>query len=249
MDTEGKTTHFGFEKVAQSEKVHKVKEVFNSVANKYDVMNDLMSFGLHRLWKQKAVNICNPQNGQTILDLAGGTGDLTKLLHKRIGNNGKIIIADINEEMLKVGEAKLLDQGICSNIEYKVADAQELPFEDNTFDRIIIGFGLRNVTRKDLALKEMYRCLKPAGKLVILEFSKPKEIINPIYDAYSFKVLPKIGKYICNDEASYRYLSESIRMHPGQEELKEMIDVAGFSMCKWQNLSAGIVAIHTGYKI
>lgn len=252
-NTEEEKTHFGYERVTKSEKTEKVKEVFDSVSNNYDLMNDLMSFGLHRIWKKRAINLCNIHSGQTVLDLAGGTGDLTKIIldknnNSEFNNPVKVILSDINENMLNEGKNKLIDAGHIKNIEYVVANAEELPFEDNSFERVIIGFGLRNVTQKEKALKEIYRVLKPAGKLVILEFSKANKIIKPIYDIYSFKALPVLGKIICNDDESYKYLAESIRMHPSQKELKEMLESTGFELCNWHNLCAGIVAIHTGVK-
>lgn len=243
------TTDFGFQKIKTEEKAAKVAEVFNSVANKYDIMNDVMSFGIHRLWKQYTIDKAAVKPGQQILDLAGGTGDLTAKFSKLVGEKGKVIIADINPEMLKEARKKLIDKGIVANIEYQIADAEKLPFEDNQFDRITIAFGLRNVTNKQQALTEMYRVLKPGGRALILEFSKPtSEFISKIYDKYSFSLLPKFGKFIADDEESYRYLAESIRMHPDQETLKDMMSDAGFEDCQYRNLSAGIVALHTGFK-
>ena len=243
------TTHFGFETIATTDKVKRVGEVFHSVAAQYDVMNDLMSFGLHRLWKSFATNALSVHPGQHILDLAGGTGDLTAAISQRIGEAGRVVIADINASMLAVGRSRLLDRGIFNNVEFMQANAECLPFSANYFDRIIIGFGLRNVTDKAAALRSMFRCLKPGGKLLILEFSKPNtKLLTKIYDAYSFKLLPKIGKAVTKDEDSYRYLAESIRMHPDQETLKKMMIEAGFEDCKYHNLTGGVVATHIGYK-
>lgn len=219
-ETQNEYTHFGFQQVKANEKENKVKQVFSSVANNYDLMNDLMSAGLHRLWKREAISLCNIKPSQTILDLAGGTGDLSKLIHKKLNNTGKIVLADINKDMLKQAKSKLIDAGIIDNIEFVEANAQELPFEENSFDCVIIGFGLRNVTNKDKALSSIFKTLKPGGKLIVLEFSEANKLIKPLYDTYSFNVLPKLGKLICNDKESYQYLAESIRMHPNQEKLK-----------------------------
>lgn len=244
-----RTTHFGYEEVAIEDKVKRVGHVFHSVAKQYDVMNDLMSLGMHRLWKQFAINCLDLRKGQTVLDIAGGTGDLTRKISKKIGDNGRVVLADINESMLSVGRDRLLDSGIVNNLSITLANAEQLPFPDSTFDRIIIGFGLRNVTDKLAALKSMYRCLKPGGKLVVLEFSKPTLApISTLYDIYSFSLLPKMGKWVANDEDSYRYLAESIRKHPDQTTLKNMMIEAGYEDCSFNNLSAGIVAVHSGYK-
>jgi len=244
-----KQTHFGYQTVNEDEKTDKVAEVFHSVAKNYDLMNDLMSLGTHRLWKRFTLNVAKPHKGDRILDLAGGTGDLTKLFAKRIGNQGDIFISDINNSMLLAGRDRLIDQGICHPINYVQANAEALPFPDNYFNIITIGFGLRNVTDKDKALAEMFRVLKPGGKVIVLEFSKPRsKPLNKIYDLYSFKVLPKIGKFVAKDENSYQYLAESIRMHPDQETLKTMMQTAGFDEVIYHNLSAGIVAVHIGYK-
>ena len=249
MQNKQKTTHFGYQEVPVDEKVERVTKVFHSVAAQYDLMNDLMSLGIHRIWKKFAINTCNLQKGHTVLDLAGGTADLTAKISPIVGDNGKVFLADINIEMLKVGKSRLLDKGLFNNINIVQANAECLPFPDNYFDRIIIGFGLRNVTDKDKALRSMFACLKPGGKLIILEFSTPTLApIRKIYDTYSFKLLPKIGKVVAKDEESYRYLAESIRMHPDQETLKTMMTEAGFEDIKYNNLSAGIVAVHTGYK-
>jgi demethylmenaquinone methyltransferase/2-methoxy-6-polyprenyl-1,4-benzoquinol methylase len=243
------TTHFGFQDVPTEQKASKVAEVFHSVAKKYDVMNDVMSFGLHRIWKRFAINLCALRKGQKVLDLAGGTGDLTARISPVIGPEGKVITTDINDGMLKVGRDRLLDKGLFENIDFVQADAEQLPFPSNYFDCIIIGFGLRNVTRKENALASMFRCLKPGGRLIILEFSKAKApLLSPIYDLYSFKLLPLFGKLIAKDEESYRYLAESIRMHPDQSTLKAMMKTAEFERCDYHNLSGGIVAVHRGFK-
>ena len=243
------TTHFGYETVKTSEKSNRVADVFHAVAQKYDVMNDLMSFGIHRLWKKTAIDLLSVQRHQWVLDIAGGTGDLTAKISEKIGSTGRVILSDINSSMLAVGKGRLLDRGIYKNVSLALADAEKLPFADNTFDRLIIGFGLRNVTDKDAALCSMYRVLKPGGRAVILEFSKPKlPGLQTIYDAYSFKILPWLGKTVLNDANSYQYLAESIRMHPDQETLKTMMQTAGFENCDIHNLSGGIVAVHRGYK-
>lgn len=248
-DDQTQTTDFGFESVPFSEKTAKVTTIFHSVATHYDLMNDLMSLGVHRLWKNIAINLAHLRSGQTVLDLAGGTGDLTEKISSLVGETGQVVLADINESMLKVGQARLLDLGIFSNLSVVQADAEQLPFPDNYFDRALIGFGLRNVTRKDNALASLYRALKPGGRLLILEFSTPTlPGLKTIYDAYSFKLLPWLGKTIAKDETSYRYLVESIRKHPDQETLKNMMIEAGFENCDYHNLSGGIVAIHRGYK-
>lgn len=242
-------THFGYQEIPLSEKTQKVAEVFHSVAEKYDLMNDLMSFGVHRLWKRFAIQMGQFRLGQRVLDLAGGTGDLTEKISPLVGDEGEVILADINSSMLEVGRARLLDQGIFNNIRVVLADAEALPFPNNYFDRIIIGFGLRNVTDKQKALESMFRVLKPGGFLQVLEFSKTEVPgLKSLYDIYSFKILPKIGGFIAKDEASYQYLAESIRMHPDQKTLKKMMETAGFENCNYHNLSGGIVAIHKGYK-
>lgn len=245
----GDTTHFGYETVKTEEKVGKVAEVFHSVASKYDVMNDLMSMGIHRLWKRLTIEKSGVRRGHSVLDLAGGTGDLTAKFSKMVGDTGQVILGDINESMLKVGRSRLLDKGYVGNIEYVQANAECLPFPDNSFDCITIAFGLRNVTDKDAALASMYRVLKPGGRLLVLEFSKPVAPgLSPIYDFYSFNLLPVMGKIIANDAESYRYLAESIRMHPDQETLKDMMVNAGFERCDYENLTGGIVALHRGFK-
>jgi demethylmenaquinone methyltransferase/2-methoxy-6-polyprenyl-1,4-benzoquinol methylase len=248
--TNENTTHFGFEQVATEDKVRKVRSVFDSVASNYDVMNDLMSFGIHRIWKKVAIQLANVRNGDHILDLAGGTGVLTTLFEKRVGKEGQIVLADINSEMLRTGRDRLIDRGLVGNIRYAQVNAECLPFEDNSFDCVCIAFGLRNVTDKDAALRSMHRVLKPGGRVIILEFSHPiDKITEKVYDFYSFKLLPKIGALVAKDEDSYRYLAESIRMHPKQDVLKEMMETAGLERCEYFNMNQGIVAIHRGYKI
>ncbi len=247
--TNENTTHFGFKEVPKEEKVKMVRGVFDSVADQYDIMNDLMSFGIHRIWKKIAVQLANVREGDKVLDLAGGTGDLTTLFEKRVGPKGQVVLADINASMLRTGRNRLIDKGLVGNIQYAQVNAECLPFEDNTFDCVCIGFGLRNVTDKDAALKSMYRVLKPGGRVIILEFSHPVDkITEKVYDFYSFKLLPKIGALVAKDEESYRYLAESIRMHPKQEELKQMMENAGFERCEYFNMNQGIVAVHRGYK-
>lgn len=244
-----KKTHFGYQEVPVEEKASHVKDVFDSVSNNYDLMNDLMSFGIHRLWKRFAINACQIRPNHKVLDLAGGTGDLTAKISPLLTENGQEIVTDINEKMLRVAQRRLLDQGIHDNIGFVLADAETLPFPSHYFDCIIIGFGLRNVTDKDKALRSMYRVLKPAGKVIVLEFSKPTfPALRTLYDAYSFQLLPKLGKWVANDEASYRYLAESIRKHPDQATLLNRMESAGFEDCTYHNLSGGIVALHKGYK-
>ena len=244
-----KTTHFGYQKVAESEKAGRVAEVFHSVANRYDLMNDLMSLGIHRLWKRRFVDLASVKPAHQVLDIAGGTGDIAERIHARLGASGRVILSDINQSMLQQARTRLVDSGVLRNLHYIQANAEQLPFADNSFDCITIAFGLRNVTNIDKALASMLRVLKPGGKALILEFSKPIiEPLKPLYDAYSFGVLPKLGKIIANDEASYRYLAESIRMHPDQETLKQVMQEQGFERCDYFNLSGGIVAIHRGYK-
>ena len=243
-----KTTHFGFRDVPVEEKARHVREVFDSVADRYDLMNDLMSFGIHRLWKRYAINMAGLQPGQQVLDLAGGTGDLTRLVAQRIGPQGHVVLSDINAAMLANGRARLLDGGITGNVTFARVNAEQLPFRDGTFDLITIAFGLRNVTDKQRALDAMYRALKPGGRLLVLEFSRPAGALKPAYDFYSFTVLPVLGRLIAKDAASYRYLAESIRKHPDQETLRGMLQQAGFEDCDYHNLSGGIVAIHRGYR-
>jgi demethylmenaquinone methyltransferase/2-methoxy-6-polyprenyl-1,4-benzoquinol methylase len=243
------TTHFGFQEVPTHEKSQRVAEVFHSVANKYDLMNDVMSLGMHRLWKQFTIEQSSVRNGQRVLDIAGGTGDLAKAFAKKVGETGQVILADINEKMLGEGRERLANQGIVGNVEFVQADAEQLPFPDNYFDCITIAFGLRNVTHKDNALRSMYRVLKPGGKALILEFSKPTiPMLNKIYDQYSFKIIPKLGEWICNDKESYQYLVESIRMHPDQKTLQQMMQESGFEDVSYHNLTGGIVALHKGFK-
>jgi len=247
MET-NQTTHFGFQQIPIDEKSKRVGAVFDSVATRYDLMNDLMSCGVHRLWKHFAVETAQIRPGERILDVAGGTGDLSLAFAKRVGESGQIVIVDINNNMLAIGRDRLTDQGYVSNIDYVQGDAQRLPFPDNYFNCVTIAFGLRNVTHLDQALSSMFRVLRPGGRLLILEFSKPIEFLRPAYDIYSFKVLPLLGKLVVNDEESYRYLAESIRMHPDQETLKDLMTTAGFERCEYFNLSGGITALHRGYK-
>ncbi len=241
---------FGFQQIPLEEKAQRVGEIFHTVAGRYDVMNDLMSLGLHRRWKQHAINTAPFKPGSTLLDVASGTGDLVKLLYKKNGPMGKIYATDINESMLNQGRDKLIDHGIGQHITFMLANAECLPFADNYFDGITIAFGLRNVTQKTQALASMARVLKPGGCLLILEFSQPvNKIFRKIYDAYSFKCLPVLGQYVAGSKDSYQYLVESIRRHPDQETLKNMILHAGFARCEYENLSGGIVAIHKAYKV
>lgn len=240
---------FGFTQIPKQDKVKRVADVFNSVADKYDVMNDLMSFGIHRIWKKVTIESSSVRQGQKVLDLAGGTGDLTAKFSKLVGDDGLVVLADINNAMLKVGRDKLRDKGLFKNIEYVQANAEELPFADNYFDCITISFGLRNVTDKAKALRSMWRVLKPGGRLLVLEFSKPEyKILNKAYDLYSFTMLPLMGKIVANDSDSYRYLAESIRMHPDQKTLKKMMEEAGFVDVTYHNMTGGIVALHIGFK-
>jgi demethylmenaquinone methyltransferase / 2-methoxy-6-polyprenyl-1,4-benzoquinol methylase len=239
-------THFGFETVPEGEKAKRVAGVFTSVAGKYDLMNDLMSAGLHRAWKRFAVGVSGVRQGQRVLDVAGGSADLSRLFLKAVGETGQVVLTDINNAMLRVGRDRMLDEG--AFIPVTQCDAEHLPFPDDYFDCVSIGFGLRNVTHKDVALREMQRVLKPGGRLIVLEFSKVAKPLEQIYDAYSFKLLPRIGQLIANDADSYRYLAESIRMHPGQEELKQMLGSAGLERVEYFNLTGGIVAVHRGYK-
>ncbi|HCT9095335.1 TPA: bifunctional demethylmenaquinone methyltransferase/2-methoxy-6-polyprenyl-1,4-benzoquinol methylase UbiE [Serratia liquefaciens] len=248
-DQPQETTDFGFRTVARDEKQAMVADVFHSVAAKYDVMNDLMSFGIHRIWKRFTIDCSGVRRGQSVLDLAGGTGDLAAKFSRMVGEQGQVVLADINDSMLKMGREKLRDRGIVGNVSYVQANAEALPFPDNYFDCITISFGLRNVTDKDKALRSMFRVLKPGGRLLVLEFSKP--LLAPLskaYDAYSFHVLPKIGELVVKDPESYRYLAESIRMHPDQETLKGMMGAAGFDNVTYFNLTGGIVALHRGFK-
>jgi len=248
-DRDQQTTDFGYQQVPIREKHKRVAQVFHSVAGKYDLMNDLMSFGIHRIWKHFTIERSGVRGGQRVLDIAGGTGDLAKAFAKRVGEGGEVVLADINGSMLNVGRTRLIDEGVVGNVQYVQADAQFLPFPDNYFDCITIAFGLRNVTDKDAALSSMFRVLRPGGKAMVVEFSKPVAPgLGPVYDIYSFKVLPLMGKLVANDADSYRYLAESIRMHPDQQTLKVMMEEAGFERCEYHNLSGGIVALHIGYK-
>jgi demethylmenaquinone methyltransferase/2-methoxy-6-polyprenyl-1,4-benzoquinol methylase len=250
MADSNRTVDFGFEQVAPADKAERVRAVFASVAPKYDVMNDLMSFGVHRLWKQFALSLTGLKPGGAALDVAGGTGDLAAGLLRQVGKSGRVVCSDINPKMLEVGRDRLLDKGFVGNVEFLVADAEKLPFDENSFDCVTIGFGLRNVTDKAAALKSMHRVLKPGGQLLVLEFSKPVAPgLKTVYDAYSFKVLPLLGRLVAQDADSYRYLAESIRMHPDQETLLEMLRTAGFAHARYHNLTGGIVAVHRGYKI
>jgi demethylmenaquinone methyltransferase/2-methoxy-6-polyprenyl-1,4-benzoquinol methylase len=241
---------FGYEQVARADKAERVRSVFASVAPKYDVMNDLMSFGAHRLWKRFTLSLTGLRAGQHALDVAGGTGDLASGMLRQVGKTGRVVLSDVNENMLELGRDRLLDAGFAGNVECVLADAERLPFEDDSFDCVAIGFGLRNVTDKAAALKSMHRVLKVGGQLLVLEFSKPLiPLLKPLYDAYSFKVLPWLGQRVAGDAASYRYLAESIRMHPDQEALLAMLREAGFAQARYHNLTGGIVAVHRGYKV
>ena len=241
------TTHFGFETVDEEEKAKKVAGVFTSVAGKYDVMNDLMSVGLHRVWKRLAISYSGVRKGQRVLDVAGGSADLSRLFLKEVGETGQVVLTDINNAMLRVGRDRLLDEGIATPTTQ--CDAEHLPFPDNYFDCVSIAFGLRNVTHKDAALREMKRVLKPGGRVIVLEFSKVAKPLEKFYDFYSFKLLPKMGDLIAKDADSYRYLAESIRMHPVQEELKQMMEDAGLERVEYFNMTGGVVAVHRGYKL
>ena len=242
-------THFGFKEVDKEAKASMVADVFHSVASRYDLMNDLMSVGIHRIWKRFTIELSGVRKGNSVLDIAGGTGDLAARFADIVGPEGAVVLADINESMLKVGRDKLLDSGHLGNLEFVQADAQYLPFPDDSFDCITIAFGLRNVTDKDRALRSMLRVLKPGGRLLVLEFSKPQNaLLSKAYDAYSFKVLPVMGRLVANDSDSYQYLAESIRVHPDQETLKEMMEDAGFTRCEYHNMTGGVVALHKGIK-
>jgi demethylmenaquinone methyltransferase/2-methoxy-6-polyprenyl-1,4-benzoquinol methylase len=248
-DASSETTHFGYQTVPVDDKADLVKSVFDSVANRYDIMNDLMSGGLHRLWKRHTIDQAGVRKGHVVLDLAGGTGDLARKFAQQVGSTGHVVLADINAAMLIQGRRRLVDGGAAGNTSIAQVDAQNLPFEDGAFDCITVAFGLRNITDKNAALQSMHRVLKPGGKLLILEFSKPVEAIQPAYDFYSFKVLPILGKLVANDEDSYQYLAESIRMHPDQETLLGMMQAAGLERCRYRNLAGGIVALHSGYRL
>ena len=245
--SEDKQTHFGFQTVKEQEKAKNVGEVFHSVAQQYDVMNDLMSLGMHRLWKRFAVQVSGVKTGDRVLDIAGGSGDLTRLFSKAVGTQGEVVLTEINASMLEVGRNRLLDEGIV--VPALQCDAEKLPFADASFDCVIVAFGLRNMTHKDLALAEMQRVLKVGGRLLVLEFSQVWKPLQPVYDAYSFKLIPLIGKLVAKDADSYQYLAESIRMHPDQETLKQMMQSAGFAKVEYYNLAAGVVALHKGWKI
>jgi demethylmenaquinone methyltransferase/2-methoxy-6-polyprenyl-1,4-benzoquinol methylase len=240
------TTHFGFQTVDEREKARRVRGVFDSVASRYDVMNDLMSLGMHRIWKHYTVTVADVRPGHQVLDIAGGTGDLALAFAKRVGPTGRVVHTDINEAMLRTGRDRLLDLGTV--LPTLVCDAEHLPFPDQHFDRVSVAFGLRNMTHKDQALREMCRVLKPGGKLLVLEFSKVAPPLEKIYDWYSFNILPQLGRWVARDETSYRYLAESIRMHPGQDALKDLMKQNGFGHVDIHNLSAGIVALHVGIR-
>jgi len=243
-----KTTHFGYKTVSQEEKAGYVKDVFDSVSNRYDLMNDLMSGGLHRLWKKYTIDKASARYGQKILDLAGGTGDLAKVFAGKVGDEGHVVLADINFSMLNEGRTRLINSGISGNLSITQVNGENLAFKEGSFDIVTIAFGLRNITDKQAALSSIYQTLKPGGKLLILEFSKPINLLRPAYDLYSFKILPLLGKLVANDADSYQYLAESIRMHPDQDKLITMMEDANFERCRFTNLSGGIVALHEGYK-
>ena len=240
------STHFGFKTVDEKEKAKHVRGVFDSVASKYDIMNDLMSMGLHRVWKHYTTTVADIREGYQVLDIAGGTGDLAMAFAKKVGKTGRVVHTDINEAMLRTGRDRLLDHGLV--LPTLVCDAEQLPFPDNHFDVVSVAFGLRNMTHKDLALKEMCRVLKPQGKLLVLEFSKVAPPLEKAYDWYSFQILPKLGKWVTGDDASYQYLAESIRMHPSQDELKALMMQCGFGHVDCHNMTAGVVALHVGIK-
>jgi len=247
--SEKDTTHFGYKEVDKDAKAGMVADVFHSVASRYDLMNDLMSGGIHRIWKRFTIELSGVRKGNSVLDIAGGTGDLAARFADIVGPEGRVVLADINDSMLQVGRDKLLDNGRQANLEFVQADAQYLPFPDDSFDCITIAFGLRNVTDKDTALRSMLRVLKPGGRLLILEFSKPEnQLLSKAYDTYSFRVLPMMGRLVANDSDSYQYLAESIRMHPDQDTLKDMMEDAGFSRCEYHNMTGGVVALHKGVK-
>ena len=241
-----KTTHFGYEQVAEEEKARRVGDVFRSVAPSYDLMNDLMSLGLHRLWKRFALELSGVRAGSRVLDVASGSGDLARAFARRAGPTGQVWMTDINAAMLAVGRDKLLDDGVIAPA--ALCDAEKLPFPDDTFDCVSVAFGLRNMTRKDVALAEMRRVARPGGRVIVLEFSKPWKPLARAYDAYSFSILPALGRYVAKDEAAYRYLAESIRVHPDQETLKAMMESAGLARVEYFNLAAGVVALHRGWK-
>ena len=245
-----KTTHFGYQAVAEADKAERVRGVFDSVATRYDLMNDLMSLGVHRLWKRFAMQLTGVRAGQRVLDLASGTGDLAARLAGLVGPAGLVVMSDINAAMLAQGRDRMLDDGRVGNVRYAQLDAEALPFPAGSFDCVTIGFGLRNVTHKERALAEMHRVLRPGGRALVLEFSHPTAApLKAAYDLYSFQVLPRLGRLVANDEASYRYLAESIRMHPDQETLKGMMEAAGFELCDVHNLTGGVVAVHRGFRL
>jgi len=248
--SDDKTTHFGYQEVPVAEKQQRVRAVFDSVATRYDLMNDLMSMGVHRLWKRRTVELAGVRRGQRVLDLAAGTGDLAEKFARIVGPDGEVVMTDINEAMLNEGRARLVNAGVVGNMDYALANAEKLPFDDNSFDCVTIGFGLRNVTHKQFALNEMYRVLRPGGRALVLEFSHPvSQPLSRAYDLYSFTMLPIMGRFVAGDADSYRYLAESIRMHPDQETLLSMMEQAGFERASYVNLTGGIVAIHRGYKL
>lgn len=248
--TDADTTHFGFRDVPREQKQKLVGEVFTSVAQKYDLMNDLMSFGIHRVWKRYFVGTSGVKRGDRVLDLAGGTGDIAALLHERVGETGSVVVGDINAGMLTVGRDRMTDRGLVRGLDWTQLNAEALPFPDASFDLVTIAFGLRNVTDKQRALGEMQRVLKVGGRALVLEFSQVKPAwFRPVYDVHSFKILPRLGQLFAGDSASYQYLAESIRKHPGQDELRGMMELAGFGRCDYRNLSGGICAIHSGYKV
>ncbi len=248
--TEKGTTHFGFENLKAEEKAGRVRQVFDSVANRYDLMNDLMSFGIHRLWKRMAIELAGVRRESRVLDLASGTGDLAARLADLVGPDGLVVMTDVNNSMLEQGRNRMVDEGFVGNIEYAQVNAEQIPFPDSSFDCVTIAFGLRNVTDKQRALEEMRRVLKPGGRVLVLEFSQAKGApLKAAYDLYSFRLLPLMGRIVANDADSYRYLAESIRMHPNQEILKEMMEQAGLERCGYHNLTGGIVAIHRGFKL
>ncbi|MCG8426049.1 MAG: bifunctional demethylmenaquinone methyltransferase/2-methoxy-6-polyprenyl-1,4-benzoquinol methylase UbiE [Chromatiales bacterium] len=244
------TTHFGYETVQSEEKAQRVRQVFDSVATRYDLMNDLMSMGVHRLWKRFAIEMAGIKRGQHILDLASGTGDLASRFAGITGPEGLVVMTDINNAMLEQGRMRMADEGLIGNVVYTQVNAEAIPFPDNSFDCVTIAFGLRNVTDKQQALNEMQRVIKPGGRVMVLEFSHPNgDPLKAIYDLYSFKILPLMGRLVAKDEESYRYLAESIRMHPNQETLKQMMEQAGLERCDYHNMTGGIVAIHRGFKL
>ena len=247
--SEQRTTDFGYRQVPEEEKTRLVGGVFDSVATRYDLMNDLMSGGIHRVWKRVTIELSGVREGHRVLDVAGGTGDLSSRFARIVGPNGRVVLSDINESMLRVGRDKLIDSGTIANLEFVLADAERLPFAERSFDCVTIAFGLRNVTHKERALESMLRVLRPGGRLLVLEFSKPtNELLGKLYDAYSFGVLPRLGRLVTGDADSYRYLAESIRMHPDQDAMRDMMEDAGFERCDYHNMTGGIVAIHRGFR-